>query len=117
MSLTLSELLKISAKIDYGDPILQRVTNDAMIGYLSRRGFTCKIIHDSGLAAYVHPTVKVTTPGLEYNFSTGIDTKDDRTQLGEHSGNVIQFFLDMQTFYQLKGEPIPTQLEILNELL
>ena len=53
---------------------------------------------------------------VKYLFSTGIDTMADETNAWTHSSDVRQFLRDMQTFYELKGEP-QTQLQILNDLL
>ena len=117
MVLNLAELLKINVEVDGRDPILQRVTNQTMIAYLTQRGFYHALTHDSGLAAYQHPTVKVDDGENEYLFDTGIDTNDDGTDTSNHAANVRQFLYDMQRFYRLKGEPQPTQLEILNDLL
>ena len=117
MALKLAELLRIDVEVNDRDPILGRVTNQAMIDYLTQREFRHIITCESGLAAYQHPRVKVNDGDEEYLFDTGIDTNDDGTDYSGHSSNVKQFLHDMQRFYRLKGEQPPTQLEILNDLL
>ena len=117
MPLTLQKVLGMRVDVNNRDPILQEVSNQSMIKYLTQRDFHNSITHDSGLAAYQHSTVEDKDGNDEYLFDVGIDTNDDGSDIRTHATNVKQFLHDMQRFYELKDESHPTQLQILDELV
>ncbi len=117
MPLELAELLAINVTINDRDPVLQRVTTEAMIKYVEARDFSHTITHDSGLAAYAHASLMVTGDGDPYLFDIGIDTCDNSDDARTRSVNTRQFLFDMQRYHKLSDQPVPTQLQILNDLL
>jgi len=117
MALTLTEVLGIQAEVHNRDLILQRVTNESMITYLTARDFSHTVTLDFGLAAYEHSSLIVDDGNEKYPFGTHIHINNGGKDTRDHAVNVKQFLFDMQRFYALKGEEKPTQLQILNDLL
>ena len=117
MGLKLAEVLGMKVNIDRTDPVFQRVSNEGMITYLTKREFELKVTHDSGIAVYEHPTVKDGVQDQELPFDVAIDTDDDRSDALMHAARVQDFMYSVQRFHGLKKESVPTQLQILNELV